>query len=76
MREHHASLVTAEGKVWFINDNGSTHTVKPGEKYEELAASELGQKVFASPALSNGQIFVRGYQSLFCFGEKKGLAAR
>lgn len=74
MREHHASTVTAEGKVWFINDGGTAHTVKPGERYEQLAESELGEKVFASPALSEGQIFVRGSSSLFCFGQRRGLA--
>jgi outer membrane protein assembly factor BamB len=77
MREHHASLVSAEGKVFFVNDFGVMRAVKPGDKYELLAESELGEKVFASPALSEGQIFVRGEKTMQCFGERKtGVAGR
>jgi hypothetical protein len=72
MREHHASLVSAEGKVIFINDFGVTRVVKPGDKYELVAESEVGEKVFASPALSEGQMFVRGDKSMICVGARKG----
>lgn len=70
MKEHHASLVTAEGRAYFINDFGLMRCIKPGKKYDLLAASELDEKVFASPALSNGQIFIRGSKHLFCIGKQ------
>ncbi|RBP41501.1 hypothetical protein DES53_107334 [Roseimicrobium gellanilyticum] len=77
MREHHASLVSAEGKVIFINDFGVTRVVKPGDKYELVAESQVGEKVFASPALSEGQMFIRGDKSIICVGERKsGVAGR
>jgi outer membrane protein assembly factor BamB len=77
MREHHASLVSAEGNVYFVNDFGVMRTVKPGDKYELVAESELGEKVFASPAMSEGQIFVRGEKTMQCFGVRKtGVAGR
>lgn len=72
MKEHHASLVSAEGRVYFVNDFGAMRVVKPGGKYELLAESELGEKVFASPAMSDGQIFIRGDKSLFCIGRRAG----
>lgn len=71
MKEHHASLVSAEGRVYFINDFGTLRTVKPGREYKLLAEAELGEKVFASPALSEGQIFIRGEKSLFCLGRRQ-----
>lgn len=70
VREHHASLVSAEGRVVFINDFGILRTVKPGRTYELVAESELKEKVFASPALSEGQIFIRGEKSLICLGKR------
>jgi outer membrane protein assembly factor BamB len=70
MREHHASLVSAEGNVYFINDFGVMRVVKPGEEYDLLAESEFEEKVFASPAMSEGQIFVRGGSHLFCVGKR------
>lgn len=67
LREHHASLVSAEGLVYFVNDFGITRAVKPGAKYDCVAESDIGEKVFASPALSNGQVFIRSDKSLMCF---------
>jgi len=69
LREHHASLVSAQGNVYFTSDSGLLRVVKPGEKYDLVAESDLGEKVFASPAMSEGQIFVRGDKTLFCFGQ-------
>jgi outer membrane protein assembly factor BamB len=70
LREHHASLSSAEGRVYFINDFGILRSVKPGKAYELVAESELKEKVFASPALSEGQIFIRGEKSLICLGKR------
>ncbi|HEY0455499.1 MAG TPA: PQQ-binding-like beta-propeller repeat protein [Verrucomicrobiae bacterium] len=65
----HASLVSANGLVYFLNDEGSMRIVKPGRNYEELAKNELGEKTFASPAVSQGQIVIRGDKHLFCIGQ-------
>lgn len=75
LREHHASLASAEGHVYFINDNGTMRTVKPGKAYEAVAESELGEKIFASPALSEGQMFIRGDKSLICLGKRSAKTA-
>lgn len=69
-REHHASLVSAEGRVYFVNDFGTVRVVKPESRFQLLAESEIGEKVFASPALSEGQIFVRTAAALQCFGKR------
>lgn len=71
MKEHHASLASAEGNVYFINDFGTLRVVHPDETYQLVSESELGEKVFASPALSEGQIFIRGEKTLFCLGTRK-----
>jgi outer membrane protein assembly factor BamB len=75
LREHHSSLVSAEGRVYFVNDFGVLRTVKPGKTFELVAESELKEKVFASPAMSEGQIFIRTDKSLFCLGKRSGKTA-
>lgn len=72
--EHHASLVSAGGLVYFLNDNGVMNVVRPGAQFERVAKNELGEKTFASPALSQGQIFLRGDQHLFCIGTRQRAA--
>jgi outer membrane protein assembly factor BamB len=69
--KHHASPVSAGGLVYFLNDDGVMNVIKPGKEFTRVAASELGEKTYASPAVSHGQLFLRGEKHLFCFKEKK-----
>jgi outer membrane protein assembly factor BamB len=66
-----ASLVTAGGLVYFQADNGQTRVVKPGPDMEVVAENELGERSYASPAISDGQLFIRGEKHLFCIGATK-----
>ena len=75
MGEHHASLVSANGLVYFLNDNGVMNVVKPGPDFRRVAQNEIGEKTFASPAISDGRIFLRGDKHLFCIGTLLRLAA-
>jgi outer membrane protein assembly factor BamB len=68
--EQHASLVSAAGLVYFLNDQGVMNVVRPGPTFDLVARNELGERTFASPALSEGRIFIRGDQHLFCIGAK------
>jgi outer membrane protein assembly factor BamB len=68
---HHASPVLVEGWVFFINDNGQVNIIKPGVEFERIAQYELGESCYASPAISDGQVFIRGFEHLFCFGKRK-----
>ncbi len=67
--EEHASLVSAEGRVYFLNDKGLMHVVKVGPQFQGLAQNDIAEKCFASPAISHGHIFLRGEQHLFCIGD-------
>ena len=69
--EHHASLVSAEGRVYFLNDEGVMNVVQPGPEFVRVAENRLGEKTFASPAISQGQLFLRGDRHLFCIGVGK-----
>lgn len=69
MGPHHASPVTAAGLVYFLNDEGVTHVFKAGPTFEGVARNELGEKTYASPALSEGQLFLRGFKNLYCIGK-------
>jgi outer membrane protein assembly factor BamB len=64
--KHHASAVAADGRVYFTSDEGVTFVVKAGDQYELLAKNPLGEKVYSSPAFSDGDIFIRGAKHLWC----------
>ena len=67
---HHASPVLIEGLIYFINDDGEINVIKPGTTFNRVASYELGEKCYASPAISEGQVFLRGFEHLFCFGKR------
>jgi outer membrane protein assembly factor BamB len=62
------SLVTAGGLVYFVADDGLTKVVKPGPTLDVVAENPLGERIYSSPAISQGQIFLRGEKHLFCIG--------
>ncbi len=69
--EHHAALTSAAGLVYFLNDEGVMNVVKPGPNFVRIAQNPLGEKTFASPAMSQDQIFLRGDKHLFCIGNTR-----
>lgn len=62
----HASAVVIEGMVYIFNDDGVANIVKPGPEFKLIAKNELGQLCYASPAVSNGRLYIRGKTHLFC----------
>ena len=68
--EQHASIVLADGLAYFLNDAGVMNVVRPGPTFELVAKNELGERCYASPAISEGQIFLRTEKALLCIGGK------
>ena len=64
----HASLVTANGLVYSLADSGLMTIFKPGPAYEVVTQNALGEKCFASPVISEGQLFLRSDTHLYCIG--------
>lgn len=64
------SIVYAAGRCYVTDQNGKTHVFKPSpEKYEGLGANELGEPSNSTPAVSDGQIFIRTFNHIYCIGE-------
>jgi outer membrane protein assembly factor BamB len=70
-RHYSASLVSADGLVYFLSDKGIMTVVKPGPELDIVARNELGENTYASPAISNGQLFIRADKHLYCIGTGK-----
>ena len=68
---HSPSPVSADGLVYFVSDRGVTTIIRPSETFAVIAKNELGEPVSASPAISQGQFFLRTHQHLYCIGSKK-----
>lgn len=69
--EYSASPILAAGKIYLLNEAGKTTIIEAGREFKVVAESGIGEKCQASPALSNGQLFIRSDQHLFCIAEKR-----
>jgi outer membrane protein assembly factor BamB len=60
-----ASPVAAEGRVYFQNEAGVGFVVKAGKTYQLLATNDLGERTLASPAVSDGALYLRSEKHLW-----------
>jgi outer membrane protein assembly factor BamB len=68
---HWGSLVLADGKFYVTDQAGDTHVFAAKPQFELISRNRLGEHTNASIAISNGDIFIRTYQHLWCIGGKK-----
>jgi outer membrane protein assembly factor BamB len=67
-----SSLVGADGKLYMASEDGDVVVVKMGDKFEVLATNTLSDQFFVStPAIVDGEMFLRGQNTLFCISEKR-----
>jgi outer membrane protein assembly factor BamB len=64
------SVVLADGKLYVTNEDGVTSVVKAGPAFEILAENALEDYSLSSPALSDGQIFLRTTGALWAIGKR------
>lgn len=60
-----ASAITAGGLVYFTDERGTTTVVRPGPALDVVARNDLGEAVFASPAVGGYDLLLRGERHLF-----------
>jgi outer membrane protein assembly factor BamB len=70
-KDHWASIVCADGKLYATDQSGDTSVLEAQPHYELLRRNRLGEHTDASPAISDGEIFLRTHEHLWCIGAKK-----
>ena len=64
-----ASPVAADGKIYLASEGGKIAVLKPGADWEVIRVNDLKEEIYATPALSDGKIFIRTAEHLYCFGK-------
>ena len=63
------SPVAYDGKILLTSEDGETHVIQAGPEFAVLRTNSVGEAVLASPAISNGMIFIRGRDHLFAIAQ-------
>jgi outer membrane protein assembly factor BamB len=66
-----SSPILADGKLYITNEDGLTTVLKAGPQFEILAENNLNDYCLSTVAISEGQIFLRTTQHLYCIGKRK-----
>ena len=60
-----ASPIYADGRIYFLSEEGLTVVIGPGKKFQALATNQLDGETLASMAVSGGSIFIRSRTHLY-----------
>ncbi len=65
-----ASPWAGDGKLYCLDDRGTTHVVQAGPKFKVLGKNTLDEMCWATPAVADGAVFLRGVDHLYCLRAK------
>jgi outer membrane protein assembly factor BamB len=71
-----SSPVLADGKLYISNEDGVTVVVKAGPEFAVVAENKLEEYTLSSPAVSDGQLFLRTAGHLYCIGKRSAAAPK
>jgi outer membrane protein assembly factor BamB len=64
-----ASPVASGGHLYFATEDGEVYVIKAGPAYELVATNKLDAAMLATPAISDGRLFIRTRDELLAFGK-------
>ena len=73
---HSASPIFAEGRIYFLNEEGGSVVIEPGKEFKKLATNQLDGQTLASMAVSGRAIFVRSSSHLYCLQQHQSDVSR
>jgi len=65
---YYSSPVGADGKVYMSSDSGKISVLKAEPQWEVMAMNDLGEDIYATPAIADSRLYVRTGSALYCFG--------
>jgi outer membrane protein assembly factor BamB len=66
--QYYASPVAADGKIFMLSELGMFSVLEPDGGLEPVSVADLDDLCYATPAISDGRIYVRTRSALYAFG--------
>jgi len=63
-----ASPVAADGKIYLSSEDGEITVIAAGNQFRQIAANDMGDLLMATPALSEGVMYVRSSKNVVAIG--------
>jgi outer membrane protein assembly factor BamB len=65
----YASPMLVNDRLYVLNFEGVMHIIRADKSYQSLGTAALGERCLATPAFTNGRIYLRGLENLYCIGK-------
>jgi outer membrane protein assembly factor BamB len=65
--DYYASPVAGDGKIYMVDEQGRLTVVQAAAPFGVLHTADFGVNVYATPALVDGQVYLRTADALYCF---------
>ena len=69
LEDYYASPVAADGKIFLVSASGKATVLKAGAQWEILKVNDLGEEVWATPAIAGNNLYIRTRNALYSFAE-------
>ena len=66
-----ASPVFADGRIYFLSEEGVATVIAPGTTFQKLAVNELDGATLASMAVANGALYIRSLTHLYRIADSR-----
>jgi outer membrane protein assembly factor BamB len=68
--DYYASPVAADGKLYVVSEEGKATVIQAGAQWEVLKANDLRDGCRGTPAIADGKLYIRTYETLYCFAKQ------
>ncbi len=71
MGNYYSSPVSADGKVFFASEQGVVSAISNEPNWRVIASHDFRERIYATPLVSGGKLFIRTEQALYCFQKQE-----
>jgi outer membrane protein assembly factor BamB len=68
LEDYYASPIGVDGKVYIASEHGKVVVLRAAGDWEILAINEFDSEIYATPAVSKGQMYIRTRNALYAIG--------
>ena len=69
-----ASPIASDGRLYFSSEDGVVHVAEAGTEYTHVASNEMGEVIWATPAVTEGVLVIRTLRHLYGIGDGSSAA--
>lgn len=67
--DYYSSAVAANGMIYIASQKGTVVVLQASDAFDVAARNEMGEEIFATPAVVDGKLYLRTAGHLYAFGE-------